>query len=382
MEADSTPVRQATPARGGTVEPANRAQVAIAKFQTPEPDPGERYELRDPFADVTYRANTFPEMVAKAEQLGSNRFVAVAEDGKRTPIQKVDGGWQRGTPHPAPPERPLDPVLAREDVPEVSGADPAPAVGKAKTKAPTEQADARAIAKMDAQAERAALVARLEAALMDRYIIKRTPVTVGDVSIGRTEYRFRGDTSRVAFTESTFRLATDTSSPSVARSMVDVAEARNWKALRISGSEDFKRMVWLEASARGVKTLGYDPNPADLEVLKREREARLVNRIEPDRNAGPGATAAPAEKASARGSGGRKAVLAAIEAVLVDKKVPSKQRDAVMAAATEKLAQRIRAGQAPKVKVYDKAAPSQRPLIVPTPEMQRSRDRASPSPAR
>src|SRR5690606_3622647 len=129
------------------------------------------------------------------------------------------------------------------------------------------------------------LVARLEAALMDRYIIKRAPVTLGDVSIGLTEYRFRGDTSRVAFTESTFRLATDTNSPSVARSMVDVAEARNWQSLRITGSEDFRRLVWLEAAARGVKTLGYQPNPADLERLKVERELRQVNRIEPNRDA-------------------------------------------------------------------------------------------------
>jgi hypothetical protein len=213
---------------------------------------------------------------------------------------------------------------------------------------------------------------------MDRYVIKRAPVNVGDVTVGRTEYRFRGDTSRVAFTESTFRLATDTNSPSVARSMVDVAEARNWKALRVSGNEDFKRMVWLEASVRGVKTLGYEPNPGDLELLKKEREARLVNRIEPARNDGLGAAANPAEKSSARGGGGRKAVLAAIEAVLVAKRVPEKQREAVMAAATEKLAQRIRDGQAPKVKVYDKAAPSQRPVVVPTPEVQRTRERAAP----
>jgi Large polyvalent protein-associated domain 7 len=216
---------------------------------------------------------------------------------------------------------------------------------------------------------------------MDRYIIKRAPVTVGDVTIGRTEYRFRGDTSRLAFTESTFRLATDTNSPSVARSMVDVAEARNWRALRVSGNEDFKRMVWLEASVRGVKAVGYEPNPADLEVLKKEREARLINRIEPDRlgrGDGPGTAAAPADKASARGGGGRKTVLAAIEAVLVAKGVPEKQREAVMAAATEKLAQRIRDGQAPRVKVYDKAAPSQRPIVVPTPEVQRTQERAAP----
>lgn len=235
-----------------------------------------------------------------------------------------------------------------------------------------------AVARLDAQAEREALVARLEAALVERYLIKRAPVTVGDLTVGRTEYRFRGDSSRVAFTESTYRLATDTNSPSVARSMVDVAQARNWNALRVSGNEDFRRLVWLEASVRGVKALGYEPNPADLEVLKKERESRQVNRIEPERSGTD--TALPAsDKSSARGSGGRKAVLVAIEAVLVAKRVPIAQREAIMAAATEKLAHRTREGQSFKVKVYDQAAPSQRPLITPTPEVQRSRERAAPT---
>jgi hypothetical protein len=380
MDADNSPVRQSAPAQGGTVEPAKRAPVAVERFQIPNDRTGERYELRDPFAEVTYRANTFQEIATKADQLGSTRVVAVAEDGKRTPMQKVEGEWQRGPQRPASPERPRDPAPLRDAVAESANVSSTP--GATKAAAQPEQSDAKTIAKIDAQAERAALVARLEAALTDRYIIKRAPVTVGDVTIGRTEYRFRGDTSRVAFTESTFRLATDTNSPSVARSMVDVAEARNWQALRVSGNEDFKRLVWLEASVRGVKTIGYEPNPGDLELLKREREARLVNRIEPARNVSNGAAAASAEKPSERGSGGRKAVLVAIEAVLVAKKVPEKQRAAVMAAATEKLAQRMREGQAPKVKVYDKAAPSQRPPVVLTPELQSSRERAAPAPAR
>ena len=33
----------------------------------------------------------------------------------------------------------------------------------------------------------------------------------------------------------------------------------------------------------------------------------------------------------------------------------------------------------PKVKIYDKAAPSQRPAITPTPAMQRPRERAAPA---
>ena len=372
MDADNSPVRRPSPGQGGAVEPANRAAVTKDRFQTPV-GVAERYELRDHFAEVTYRANTFREIAAKADQLGSNRFTAIDAQGVRTTVQKVDGAWQRGPQRGPAPERPAISATERDEWPQ-----PTNVVPNSKAPAPADGAVAQSIAKIDAQAERAAQVARLEAALVERYIIKRAPMTLGDVTIGRTEYRFRGDTSRVAFTESTFRLATDTNSPSVARSMVDVAEARSWRALRVSGNEEFKRMVWLEASARGVRTLGYEPNPADLEVLKREREARLVNRIEPARSDSPSTVATTAEKSSVRGGGGRKAVLAAIEAVLVAKQVPEAQREAVMAAATEKLAQRLRDGQALKVKVYDKTAPSQRPAMVPVREVQRTRERSAP----
>jgi hypothetical protein len=368
----SRPASDASSPVGGTVEPADRARVAIRTFQTPEPEPGERFELRDPFADLTYRSDQYQDMVAKADQLGANRFVVLDARGQKSFVHKIDGQWQREqTPNLHP-----DPTRQKAD----SNVIPLPA--KDRGVEPQDHSALQTTARMDAQAEREALVARLEASLNDRYIIKRAPVTVGDVSIGLTEYRFRGDASRVAFTESTFRLATDTNSPSIARSMVDVADARNWQSLRVTGSEDFKRLVWLEAAARGVKTLGYEPNPADLERLKVEREARLINRIEPTRDTSSTQGAATADKATGRGSGGRKTVLAAIEAILVANRVPEKRREAIMVAAAEKLAERIRDGQTPKVKVYDKATPSQRTIAVPTPERQRSRDRAMPAPAR
>jgi hypothetical protein len=384
MDNDNAPSMRPQPQPGGSVEPANRATVAKEKFQTPldvlNPR-GPRFELRDPFAEVTYRTNSFTEMVAKADQLSSNRFIAVDAEGQRSNVQKVDGKWPKDPALALQKDVPKD-VLARDDSTQPTNVVPlSPSPQKAE---PTDTKLTVSIASIDAKAERAAQIARLETDLTERYLIKRAPVTVGEVSVARTEYRFRGDTSRVAFTESTFRLATDTNSPSVARSMVDVAEARGWRALRVSGNEDFKRMVWLEASVRGVKTLGYDPNPGDLEILKKAREARLTNRIEPNR--APGSNIAStfskpsqlaSEKASTRGGGGRKAVLVAIEAVLVAKGVPDKQRAAVMAAATEQLAQRMREGQQFKVKVYDKAAPSQRPVVVPTPEVQRSRERAA-----
>ena len=56
--------------RGGAVEPLNRLAIAKEHFQTPTRE-GERYELRDPFAEVTYHAKTFDEIVAKADQVGA-----------------------------------------------------------------------------------------------------------------------------------------------------------------------------------------------------------------------------------------------------------------------------------------------------------------------
>ena len=357
---------------GGTEEPANRAKVAREVFQMPIEPAGTRYELRDPFDEVTHRVDSFAEMVTKADQLGATRFHAVAKDGSRTLVSKIDGEWKR-------PNHRITTSAARDaDASERSSNVVPLAPSAAATQAPEV-----VVAKIDADTERAARVARLEAALFERYVIKRAAVKLGDLAIGQTEYRYRGDANRVAFTETTFRLATDNNNPSVARSMVDVAEARNWQALRLSGNEDFKRMVWLEASLRGVKALGYEPQLVDQELLKREREARAVNRIEPagaaERATGIGSASRGPAKQSARGSGGRKAVLAALEAVLVSKGVPAKQRDAVMTAAAENLARRLREGQVHKVKVFDKSAPSQRAPVAPTRVVQRTQERPAPT---
>jgi hypothetical protein len=157
-----------------------------------------------------------------------------------------------------------------------------------------------------------------------------------------------------------------------------VAEARGWRALRLSGNEEFKRLVWLEATVRGVKSVGYEPSPTDVELVKREREARAVNRIEPTQGDAAAAATAAADKASGRG-GGRKAVLAAIEAILVAKRVLPARREAIMSAASQQLAQRVSRGEQVKVRVYDKAAPSQRTVVVPKPERQLSRERQAPA---
>jgi hypothetical protein len=355
MNSDSTDV----PPGGGTVEPVASSKGKDRGAKSPRPA-SERFELRDPFSEVTYRAETIEEIAIHAERLGATRFHAVAADGKKTALVKVDGEWQRRESAVEPERKAVarDPDALR--VPSLvvdAGSKPPP------------------VEKSNLSAERAEHVERLEAALHERYVIKRGFAALGDAALSRTVYRYRGDIGRVAFTESSSRLSTDSNNPSVARSMVDVAELRNWHSIRVSGHEDFKRAVWLEASLRGVQALGYEPQRVDLELLRREREARQVNRVEPAPESATGA----ASKQSGRG-GGRKAVLAALDAVLVAKGVPAKQREAVMQAAAENLAQRTRNGQTHKVKVYDKSASSQRRSVSPpTREVQRTRERPTPT---
>lgn len=343
--------------QGGIVEPATTRPTSTTGTHSASPlkaKPGERFEMRDPFEEVTYRAGTMKEIMAKAEQLGSHRFTAIDSKGQRTFVQKSQDGWQRTERLGTIPD--LD----------KSSATPMRELSAAQTSADRNGAKSQSIAK-SSNADRSRRIEQIEAALNDRYLIKHAPVTLGAVSLGQTEYRFRGDTSRIAFTESTFKLATDTNSPSVARSMVDVAEARGWRSLRISGAEEFRRMVWMEASIRGVKTQGYEPVPGDVASMRKEQLARQINQLEPLPT--PGSSA----QAPAQGTGSRKTVLAAIEALLVAKGVPEQKREAVLAAATEQLAQAKQNGQTAKVRVLDKSAPSHRPVpaLIHAPEQQR-----------
>jgi hypothetical protein len=341
---------------GGSVEPLGLAKAPRNHPQAPESPAGTRYELRDPFAEVTYRSERMGEIAAKADQLGSVRFTSIASDGTRGSVVKTGDRWEH---HATTQQR-------------------VPAAGEAASGNPP----VRTLASdkplpsyvIDPREARLSLIARIQADLADRYVIKRPVLSAVNISLGHIEYRFKGDVSRIAFTESTFRLSTETNSPSVARSMVDVAQARNWQSLRVSGAEEFRRMVWLEATTRGLKTVGYEPVPSDYALLKKTTEDRQTNRIEPT----PEGSASPPSKDSGRG-GGRKAVLAAIEAILVAKGVSAPRRNAVLRAAEEQLAARRKQDPGLAVKVYDVTAPASRLPPRHAPEPNRSQDRPSPS---
>ena len=93
----------------------------------------------------------------------------------------------------------------------------------------------------------------------------------------------------VAFEDRGGRLNTASDDPEVARSMMRLAFGQGWSQATLSGSAAFRREAWLEASALGLATRGYEPQPADRarlrevleETLQRTPSARETRRPEP-----------------------------------------------------------------------------------------------------
>src|SRR5581483_6387297 len=106
----------------------------------------------------------------------------------------------------------------------------------------------------------------------------RVPREVADefVRVGDKFYH-REDTKRVAFAYTGTGLETSSNSPRVARALAAFAEA-NWdEGIKVRGSSEFRREVFIEASSRGVRVIGYRPREADLAEIE-ARVAQLAAR--------------------------------------------------------------------------------------------------------
>jgi hypothetical protein len=74
----------------------------------------------------------------------------------------------------------------------------------------------------------------------------------------------------LAFVDRGTSLKAATENQEVVRSLVAIAQARGWEAIRVNGTEGFRRLVWREATRQGLPVRGY--SPTDVERAEVERE--------------------------------------------------------------------------------------------------------------
>jgi len=118
------------------------------------------------------------------------------------------------------------------------------------------------------------------------------------------DYEFRDQPGRVAFTERWLSMSSTANSAAVVKAMVDRAEERGWDAVRVKGSAEFARQVWIAATARGIKALGYEPTDADRLTMAQERERLNAERGRVrDQDAGAAPVRADLNKGQSRETG-------------------------------------------------------------------------------
>lgn len=88
------------------------------------------------------------------------------------------------------------------------------------------------------------------------------------------DFCFKGEAGRVAFTDHGKQLSSKSDVPAVVRAMVDMVQAKGWEGIRINGSAEFMRSVWLEATLRGIDVQGHAPTAEDRKRLMQAQRQR------------------------------------------------------------------------------------------------------------
>ncbi|RKF48932.1 LPD7 domain-containing protein [Paraburkholderia fungorum] len=94
------------------------------------------------------------------------------------------------------------------------------------------------------------------------------------------QYFLKDAPHQLAFEDIGPYLVTEHNRPDVVESMVDMARAKAWGRIRVSGHEQFRREVWVQATLLGIEVSGYEPKAVDFARLAENRRDRMTNRID------------------------------------------------------------------------------------------------------
>ena len=81
------------------------------------------------------------------------------------------------------------------------------------------------------------------------------------------------ETKALKFEDHGKSLSTSTEDRQIIAHMIEVAAAKNWGKVELTGTETFKQTAWLEAESRGISTKGYTPNERDLQQVAQLKSA-------------------------------------------------------------------------------------------------------------
>lgn len=108
----------------------------------------------------------------------------------------------------------------------------------------------------------------------------------------RVGNRFYFPNGEQAFKDRGGRLTTPSENTEVIRSMLEIAQARGWQKITVSGTERFRREVWMQGRLAGLSVRGYRASEIE--------QAQLVRQIDRQRSRSAAAAEAAPEPAEQR----------------------------------------------------------------------------------
>lgn len=67
------------------------------------------------------------------------------------------------------------------------------------------------------------------------------------------------------------KISTRLSDQRTISAVLDLAEMRGWGKIKISGSDSFKKEMWVQAQAKDIEIVGYEPTTADRQEAQRRQ---------------------------------------------------------------------------------------------------------------
>ncbi|WP_071796426.1 LPD7 domain-containing protein [Natronohydrobacter thiooxidans] len=88
----------------------------------------------------------------------------------------------------------------------------------------------------------------------------------------RQEFYRHYDDARAAIIDTGHTLSTKAADKATALDMAGLAAHRGWESMKVTGPQDFRREMWIEGVAKGIKVEGYKPNERDIEEAARRSD--------------------------------------------------------------------------------------------------------------
>ncbi len=85
----------------------------------------------------------------------------------------------------------------------------------------------------------------------------------------------------LAITAAPLSIRTNRDDGQTVGAMIDLARARGWETIRLTGSNDFKRETWVQAQIKGVQTTGYTPQDTDKQEVSKRRAEMGISEPKP-----------------------------------------------------------------------------------------------------